>query len=108
MSTAQNSVENQLVHDVSDGCDGVAIPIVCGVDPKLKTNWLGEPADPRGVCMSAVAYVSDAVEIHCRIERGRTDVDVDSGVRIRNGDVRVDADLLVTAGSPRRLRCFYC
>ena len=58
--------------------------------------------------MSAVAYVSDAVEIHYRIERGRTDIDVDSGVRIWNGDVQVDTDLLVTAGTPRRLRCSYC
>ena len=108
VSTAQNSVENQLMHDVSDGCDGVAPTIVCGVDPRLQAEWLRDPERAWGVRMVAVAYVRDAVEIHYCLERGRTDFYADRDVPVRLGDVRVDADYLVTVGIPRRLRNFYC
>ncbi len=105
VGTAQNKVENQSMRDVSDG---VATEVVCGVDPSVKVNWLGAPPSPRGVRMTAVSYVCDAVEIHYSIERDRTDIYLDSEVRVCLGDVRVATDLLVTVGIPRRLRNFYC
>ena len=108
VSAAQNSVENQLVHDVSAGSDGVATTIICGVDPRLKADWLRDPARAWAVRMVAVSYVSDAVEIHYCLERGQTDFYADRDVPVCLGDVRVDADGLVTVGIPRRLRNFYC
>ena len=105
VSVVQKRVEDQSIHDESTG---VVTEVICGVDPRLKVNWLGEPTDARGIRMTAVSYVSDAVEIHYRLERGRTDVCPAPDVRVRRGDVRVEADLLVTVGIPRRLRHFYC
>ena len=104
VSVARQRLENPFTHSVSAGSAGV----ICGVDPTLKLNWLGEPAGPRGVRMTAVQYVSDAVEIHYHLERDRTDVYLDSEVPVVQGDVRVNADLQVTVGIPRRLRNFYC
>ena len=108
VSTPQNRLENQHMHDDSAGSAGVATEVICGVDPSLIVNWLGEPAGPRGVRMTAVQYVSDAVEIHYRLEWDRTDIYLDSEVPVIRGDVRAGADLLVTVGIPRRLRNFYC
>ena len=105
VSIAQKSVENQSMHD---GSVGVAAAIVCGVDPRLQAHWLRDPKRAWGVRMVAVAYVRDAVEIHHRFERGRTDFYADRDVPVCLGDVRVDADGLVTVGIPRRLRNFYC
>ncbi len=53
VSTAQNRVEDQVVHDVSAG--GVT-DVICGVDPRLKLSWPGEPAGPRGIRMTAVSH----------------------------------------------------
>ncbi len=108
VSIAQNRVEGQFVHDVSAGSGGVVTEVTCGIDPRLKVNWLGAPAGPRGIRMTAVSYVSDAVEIHYRLERDRTDVYLDYEVRVRRGDVLVDADLLVAVGIPRQYGRFYC
>ena len=58
--------------------------------------------------MTAISYLRYAVEIHYCLERGRTDIYFDCSVPVRLGDVRVDADGLVTVGIPRRLRNFYC
>ena len=58
--------------------------------------------------MTEVTCVSDAVDIHNRLERDRTDVYLDSEVPILRGDVRVDADCLVTVGIPRRQRNYCC
>ena len=96
------------MHDVSTGFDGIGGGVICGVDPSLGVNWLGAPAGPRGVRMTAVQYVSGAVEIHYRLERDRTDIYLDSEVPVIRGDVRADPDLLVTVGIPRQLRSFYC
>ena len=105
VSIAQSRIENPFTQVVSAGVGG---EVICGVDPRLKVNWLGEPAGPRGVRMTAVQYVSDAVEVHYRLERDRTDVYLDSEVRVRRGDIRVDADFLVTIGIPRSYGRFYC
>ena len=105
VSIAQSRIENPFTQDVAAGVGGA---VICGVDPRLKVNWLGAPAGPRGVRMSAVQYVSDAVEVHYRRERDRTDVYLDSEVRVRRGDIRVDADFLVTVGIPRAYGRFYC
>ena len=104
VSVARQRLENPFTHSVSAGSAGV----ICGVDPTLKLNWLGGPADARGVRMTAVQYVCDAVEIHYRLERGRTDVDPDSEVRVGLGDVRVHTDCLVAIGEPRPVRGYYC
>ena len=104
MSVARERLENPFTHSVSVGSAGV----ICGVDPTLKLNWLGEPTDARGMRMTAVRYVCDAIEIHYRLERGRTDVDPASEVRVGLGDVRVHTDCLVVIGEPRPLRCYYC
>ena len=104
MSVARQRLENPFAHSVSAGSAGV----ICGVDPTLKLNWLGEPAGPRGVRMTAVQYVSDAVELHYCLERDRTDVYLASRGPVVQGDVRVNPDLQVTVGIPRRLRNFYC
>ena len=105
VSIARQRLENPFTHSVSAGVGG---EVICGVDPSLKVNWLGAPAGPRGVRMTAVQYVSAAVEVHYRLERDRTDVYLDSEVRVRRGDVRVDADFLVTVGIPRPCGRFYC
>ena len=105
VSFARSRIETPFTHDVSAGVGG---EVICGVDPSLRVNWLGAPAGPRGVRMTAVQYVSDAVEIHYRLERERTDVYLDAEVRVRRGDVRVDADFLVTIGIPRPYGRFYC
>ena len=105
VSAAQNRVEDQFTHD---GSGGVVTEVICGVDPRLKANWLRDPARAWGVRMTAVSYVCDAVEIHYRLERGQTDIYLDNDVPVCRGDVRVDADCLVTVGIPRRLRNFYC
>ena len=104
VSVARQKLENPFTHSVSAGSAGV----ICGVDPTLKLNWLGEPADARGVRMTAVRYVCDAVEIHYRLERGRTDIDPESEVRVGLGDVRVHTDCLVAIGEPRPVRGYYC
>ncbi len=108
VSIAQNQGENQFIHGFSAGSAGVATEVICGVDPRLKADWLCDPARAWGVRMTAVRYVRDAVEIHYRLERGRTDIYLDRNVPVFQGDVRVDADCLVTVGVPRRLRNFYC
>ncbi len=105
VSAAQDSIEEQFTHD---GSAGIVTEVICGVDPRLKANWLRDPARAWGVRMTAVSYVCDAVEIHYRLERGRTDIYLDNDVPVCRGDVRVDADCLVTVGIPRRLRNFYC
>ena len=105
VSVVQKTVEDQFIHDESTG---VVTEVICGVDPRLKVNWLGEPTDARGIRMTAVSYVSDAVEIHYRLERDRTDVYLNSEVRVQRGDVRVDPDLLVAVGTPRQYGGFYC
>ena len=105
VSITQSRIETPFTHDASAGVGG---EVICGVDPSLRVNWLGAPAGPRGVRMTAVQYVSDALEIHYRLERERTDVYLDSEVRVRRGDVRVDADFLVTIGIPRSYGRFYC
>ena len=108
MSVARNRVENQSMLDVSAGSAGVATAIVCGVDPRLQADWIRDPERAWGVRMVAVVYVRDSFEIHYRLERGRTDFYADRNVPVRLGEVRVDADCLVTTGIPRRLRNFYC
>ena len=108
VSTAQNTAENLSIHDVPAGPAGIATEVICGVDPRLKVKWLGEPAGPRRIRMTAVTYVCDAVEIHYRHERDRNDVYLNSEVRVHRGDVRVDADLLIAVGSPRQHGGFYC
>ncbi len=105
VSIVRKGIEEQFIHDESAG--GVT-EVICGVDPRLKVNGLGEPAGPRGIRMNAVSYVSDAIEIHYRLERDRKDVYLDYEVRVRRGDVRVDADLLVAVGTPRQYGRFYC
>ena len=30
--------------------------MICGVDPRLQANGLGEPAGPRGIRMTAVSH----------------------------------------------------
>ena len=108
VSIVQNQVENQFIHGFSAGPAAVATEVICGVDPRLKADWLRDPVRAWGVRMTAVRYVRDAVEIHYRLERGRTDIYLDRNVPVFQGDVRVDADCLVTVGVPRRLRNFYC
>ncbi len=51
--TAQNRVEDQVVHDVSAG---VVNEVICGADPRLKVSWPGAPAGPRGIRMTAVSH----------------------------------------------------
>ena len=108
VTAVQDRVKNPFTDGVSARSAGIATEVICGVDPRPKVNWLGEPTDARGVRMTAVRYVCDAVEIHFRLERGRTDVDPDSEVRVGLGDVRVRTDCLVAIGEPRPLRCYYC
>ena len=104
----QDKVEAPFMQDVSVEPAGVAHEVICGVDPRSRADWLGDPARAWGVRMVAVQYVCDSVEIHYRLERGQTDIYLDNNVPVRLGDVRVDADCLVTVGIPRRLRNFYC
>ena len=108
VSITQDKVEASFMHDVSVEPAGVATEVICGVDPRLRADWLGDPARAWGVRMVAVRYVCDAVEIHYRLERGQPDIYLDRNVPVLLDDVRVDADCLVTLGIPRRLRNFYC